>query len=107
MGKTKHLVQRTLGLLILKTLEPKHVWAVAKRMQQISRDVLQVQQGSLYPALHRLAQRAWIRAKWAETETTRRTKFNSLTAAACVPLRNEAANWDRLSAAVNLVVQTS
>ena len=109
MGKTKHLGQRTLGLLILKTivLEPKHVWAAAKRMQQILRDVLQVQQESLYLALHRLEQRAWIKAKWAETETARRTKFNSLTAAACIQLRKEAAKWDRLSAAVNLVVQTS
>jgi transcriptional regulator len=111
MGKTKDLVQRTLRLLILKTiaLEPKHGWAIAKRLQQISRDVLQVQQGSLYLAAHRLEQKAGIKAKWAETETARRAKFNSLTAAACVcvQLRNEAANWDRLSAAVNLVVQTS
>ena len=102
-------MQGTLDLLILKTiaLEPKHGWAVAKRTQQISREVLQVQQGSLYPALHRLEQKAWIRARWAETETGRRAKFYSLTAAGRVQLEKEAANWDRLSSAINLVVQTS
>lgn len=109
MGKAKDLVQRAFGLLILKTiaLEPNHGWAIAKRLQRISRDVLQVQQGSLYLASHRLEQKAGIRAKWAETDTVRRAKFNSLTAAAPVQLRNEAANWGRLSAAANLVVQTS
>jgi PadR family transcriptional regulator PadR len=109
MGKPSDLVQGILDLLILKTvaLEPKHGWAVAKRTQQISREVLQVQQGSLYPALHRLEQKAWIRARWAETETGRRAKFYSLTAAGRVQLEKEAANWDRLSSAINLVVQTS
>lgn len=113
MGKTKDLVQRAFGLLILKTiaLEPNHGWAIAKRLQQVSRDVprdvLQVQQGSLYLASHRLEQKAGIRAKWAETDAVRRAKFNSLTAAAPVQLRNEAAHWGRLSAAANLVVQTS
>lgn len=109
MRKTKDLVQRAFGLLMLKTiaLEPNHGWAIAKRLQQVSRDVLQVQQGSLYLASHRLEQKAGIRAKWAETDTVRRAKFNSLTAAAPVQLRNEAAHWGRLSAAANLVVQTS
>jgi PadR family transcriptional regulator, regulatory protein PadR len=109
MGKPSDLVQGTLDLLILKTiaLEPQHGWAIAKRIQQISRDVLQVQQGSLYPALHRLEQKAWIKAKWAETETGRRAKFYSLTSAGRVQLEKEAANWDRLSTAINLVVQTS
>jgi PadR family transcriptional regulator PadR len=109
MGKPSDLVQGTLDLLILKTiaLEPKHGWAIAKRIQQISRDVLQVQQGSLYPALHRLEQKAWIKAKWAETETGRQAKFYSLTAAGRTQLEKEAANWDRLSSAINLVVQTS
>ena len=95
--------------MILKTiaLEPKHGWAIAKRIHQISRDVLQVQQGSLYPTLHRLEQKAWIRAKWAETETGRQAKFYSLTAAGRKQLEKEAANWDRLSSAINLVVQTS
>ena len=109
MGKPSDLVQGTRDLLILKTiaLEPKHGWAIAKRIQQISRDVLQVQQGSLYPALHRLEQKAWIKAKWAETETGRQAKFYSLTAAGRTQLEKEAANWDRLSSAINLVVQTS
>ena len=109
MGKPSDLVQGTLDLLILKTiaLEPKHGWAIAKRIQQISRDVLQVQQGSLYPALHRLEQKAWVKAKWAETETGRQAKFYSLTAAGRKQLEKEAANWDRLSAATDLVVQTS
>ncbi len=109
MGKPSDLVQGTLDLLIFKTidLEPKHRWAIAQRIQQISGDVLQVQQGSLYPALHRLEQKAWIKAKWAETETGRKAKFYSLTAAGRKQLEKEAANWDRLSSAINLVVQTS
>ena len=109
MGKPSDLVQGTLDLLILKTLapEPKHGWAIAKRIQQISGDVLQVQQGSLYPALHRLEQKAWIKAKWAETETGRQAKFYSLTAAGRKQLEKEDANWDRLSSAINLVMQTS
>ena len=103
------MVQRTLDLLILKTisLEPKHGWAIAKRIQQISSDVLQVQQGSLYPALHRLEQKAWIKAKWAETETGRKAKFYSLMAAGRSQLEKEAANWNRLSAAIDLVVEAT
>lgn len=109
MGKPNDLVQGTPDLLILKTiaLEPKPGWAIAKRIQQISRDVLQVQQGPLCPALHRLEQEAWITAKWAETETGRRARFHSLIAAGRVQLKNEAADWDRLSSAINLAVQTS
>ena len=109
MGKPSDLVQGTLDLLILKTiaLEPKHGWAIAKRIQQISGEVLQVQQGSLYPALHRLEQKAWIKAKWAPTGTGRQAKFYSLTAAGRKQLEKETANWDRLSSAINLVVQTS
>src|SRR6516225_12055364 len=109
MGKPSDLVQGTLDLLILKTiaLEPKHGWAIAKRIQQISREVLQVQQGSLYPALQRLEEKAWIKSKWAETETGRRAKFYSLTAAGRVQLEKEQENWNRLSAAINLVVETS
>jgi PadR family transcriptional regulator PadR len=109
MGKPNDLVQGTLDLLILKTiaLEPKHGWAIAKRIQQISREVLQVQQGSLYPALQRLEEKAWIKSKWAETETGRRAKFYSLTAAGRVQLEKEQENWNRLSAAINLVVETS
>jgi transcriptional regulator len=109
MGKPNDLVQGTLDLLILKTiaLEPKHGWAIAKRIQQISREVLQVQQGSLYPALQRLEEKAWIKSKWAETETGRRAKFYSLTAGGRVQLEKEQENWNRLSAAINLVVETS
>jgi len=109
MGKPNDLVQGTLDLLILKTiaLEPKHGWAIAKRIQQISQQVLQVQQGSLYPALNRLERKGWIKAKWGETETGRQAKFYSLTAAGRTQLQKEAANWSRLSAAINLVVETS
>jgi PadR family transcriptional regulator PadR len=107
MGKPSDLVQGTLDLLILKTLsiEDRHGWAIAKRIQQISGEVLQVQQGSLYPALHRLEQQGWIKAKWAESETGRQAKFYSLTAAGRAQLDSETANWSRLSEAINLIVQ--
>ncbi|HXO18877.1 MAG TPA: PadR family transcriptional regulator [Thermoanaerobaculia bacterium] len=107
MGKPSDLVQGTLDLLILKTisLEPKHGWAIAKRIQQITEEVLQVQQGSLYPALHRLEQQGWIRAAWAETETGRKAKFYSLTRAGRVQLDKELAQWERLSNAINLVAK--
>jgi transcriptional regulator len=108
MGKPSDLVQGTLDLLILKTisLEPKHGWAIAKRIQQVSNEVLQVQQGSLYPALHRLEQQGWIRAKWSESETGRQAKFYSLTAAGRTQLEREKQSWDRLSAAIDLVVES-
>lgn len=108
MGKPNDLVQGTLDLLILRTvsIEPQHGWAIAKRIQQVSNDVLQVQQGSLYPALHRLEQKKWIRARWAETETGRQAKFYLLTAAGKEQLEKEAANWSRLSTAINLVLET-
>ena len=106
MGKPNDLVQGTLDLLILRTvaLEPMHGWAIAKRIQQVSGEVLQVQQGSLYPALHRLEQQGWIRAKWMESETGRQAKFYSLTAAGRKQLEQETANWNRLSAAIDLVI---
>ena len=109
MGKPSDLVQGTLDLLILKTIstDPKHGWAIAKRIQQISRDVLQVQQGSLYPALYRLELRGWVKSKWGETETGRRARFYSLTASGRAQLEKETANWDRLSAAIDLIVQTT
>ena len=109
MGKPSDLVQGTLDLLILKTiaLQPKHGWAIAKRIQQISNEALQVQQGSLYPALHRLEQQAWIKANWAETDTGRRAKFYSLTRAGRKQLEKELANWARLSSAITLVVRTA
>ena len=107
MAKPSDLVQGTLDLLILKTisLEPKHGWAIAKRIQQVSREVLQVQQGSLYPALHRLEQQGWIRAAWGETETGRQAKLYSLTEAGRVQLEKELAQWERLSTAINLVAK--
>jgi PadR family transcriptional regulator, regulatory protein PadR len=106
MGKPTDLVQGTLDLLILKTLtlQAMHGWAIAKRIQQISSEVLQVQQGSLYPALHRLEQRGWVKAKWGETETGRQAKFYSLTAAGHKKLEAETADWKRLSTAINLIV---
>ncbi|HMF64207.1 MAG TPA: PadR family transcriptional regulator [Edaphobacter sp.] len=108
MGKPNDLVQGTLGLLILKTisLEPKHGWAIGKRIQQISNEVLQVQQGSLYPALQRLEQQGWIRSKWGETETGRQARFYSLTAAGRSQLEKEREMWSRLSAAIDLVVES-
>jgi transcriptional regulator len=107
MGKPTDLVQGTLDLLILKTLalEPKHGWAIAKRIQQISDDVLKVQQGSLYPALYRLEKEGWIRAKWGETDTGREAKFYTLTRAGRSHLKKEVASWARLSSAVNLVIE--
>jgi transcriptional regulator len=109
MGKPTDLVQGTLDLLILKTLslEPAHGWAIARRIQQISSDVLLVQQGSLYPALHRLEGQGWISATWQESETGRRAKVYSLTTAGHAQLARELAAWQRLSSAVNLVVQTA
>lgn len=107
MGKPIDLVQGTLDLLILKTisLEPKHGWAIAKRIEQISGDVLQVQQGSLYPALYRLERQGWVKARWAESDTGRPTKFYSLTAAGRKHLEHETENWKRLSGAINLVIE--
>jgi PadR family transcriptional regulator PadR len=106
MGKPTDLVQGTLDLLILKTIFPEamHGWAIAKRIQQVSGEVLQVQQGSLYPALHRLEQQGWIKAKWAESETGRQAKFYSLTATGLAQLEKETANWSRLSTAINLIM---
>ena len=107
MAKPTDLVQGTLDLLILKTisLEPQHGWAIGKRIQQISRETLQVQQGSLYPALHRLEQQAWIKSEWRQSDAGRMAKFYSLTTAGRRQLERELANWNRLSAAINMVVQ--
>src|SRR3954471_15274424 len=107
VGKSTDLVQGTLDLLILKilSLEPKHGWAIAKRIQQVSNDALQVQQGSLYPALYRLEEQGWIRADWRETETGRQAKFYSPTRAGRRGLETEIANWDRLSQGTNLVIR--
>jgi PadR family transcriptional regulator PadR len=109
MGKPSDLVQGTLDLLILKTiaLEPKHGWAIAKRIQQLSNEVLQVQQGSLYPALHRLEQQGWIEANWAESDTGRQAKFYSLTPDGRRQLDQEQQSWTRLSSAINLVIEST
>jgi transcriptional regulator len=102
------LVQGTLDLLILKALvlEPLHGWAIARRIRQLSGDVLQVQQGSLYPALHRLEHQGWISAKWGLSEQNRRAKYYALTRAGHRHLDRESASWERLSAAITLVVRT-
>ncbi len=107
MGKPTDLVQGTLDLLILKTisLEAKHGWAIAKRIQQVSKDALQIQQGSLYPALHRLEQQGWIEAEWKMTETGRMAKFYSLTSSGRRHMKQELTTWARLSEAINLVIQ--
>jgi transcriptional regulator len=101
------LVQGTVDLLILRTvaLEPVHGWAIAQRIRQISKDVLKVQQGSLYPALHRLEKGGWIRSEWRASENNRRAKFYALTRAGRKRLDAEQANWERLSAAIALVLR--
>ena len=107
MAKPTDLVQGTLDLLILKTIsaEPQHGWAIAKHIQQVSEEALQIQQGSLYPALHRLEHQAWIKAEWRQSETGRMAKFYSLTRSGKRQMEKELANWVRLSKAINLVVQ--
>ena len=100
------LPQGILDLLILKTLalEPQHGWAISERIQQVSSEVLQVQQGSLYPALHRLERRGWIKAEWRATENNRRAKYYRLTPAGRRQLRAETENWTRLSEGVTGVL---
>jgi PadR family transcriptional regulator, regulatory protein PadR len=109
VSKPTDLVQGTLDLLILKTLalEPMHGWGIAQRIRQVSKDVLQVNQGALYPALHRLEQNGWIRAKWGESENNRRAKYYLLTGAGRKYLEREEANWRRLSGAIGLVLEVS
>ena len=105
MSKPNDLVQGTLDLLLLKmlALEPLHGWAISLRLKSISGDVLQVSEGSLYPALHKLEQEGWITAEWKQTENNRRAKFYSLSAAGRKQLKSELANWHRLSGAIELV----
>lgn len=109
MPESIDLLQGTLDLLILKTvaLEPMHGWGIAQRIQQISKEVLQVQQGSLYPALHRLENQGWIQSEWGASENNRRAKYYSLTRTGRKQLEHEEANWRKLSAAVHLVLQNS
>jgi len=103
------LPQGTLDLLILKTLalEPQHGWAISERIQQISSDVLQVQQGSLYPALHRLERRGWIKAKWGASNNNRRAKYYELTKTGRSQLEAEESDWRKLTAAVGQVLETA
>ncbi len=102
------LPQGTLDLLILRTLafEPQHGWAISERIQQISSDVLQVQQGSLYPALHRLERRGWIKARWGTSENNRRAKYYELTRSGRRQLEMEKDAWGKLTAAVAQVLAT-
>ena len=101
------LPQGTLDLLILKALELEaiHGWAISERLQQVSRDAIQVQQGSLYPALHRLERRGWIKANWAVSENNRRAKFYELTAKGRRQLAAETADWQKLTTAVNHILR--
>ncbi len=103
------LLQGTLDLLILKTLalEPMHGYGVSLRIQQISREVLRIQQGSLYPALYRLERRGWIASDWGASENNRRAKFDRLTKEGRERLENETASWERLSGAINRILQTT
>src|SRR6516225_7387027 len=107
MSKPTDFVQGTLDLLLLKilALEPLHGWAVSQRLKQVSGAVLQVSDGSLYPALHKLEQEGWIRAEWKTSELGRRAKYYSLTRLGRRQLAKEAANWDRLSSAISRVVK--
>ena len=106
MPPSTDLLQGTLDLLILQTLlpGPMHGWGVAQRIQQVSKDVLQIGQGSLYPALHRLEYKGWIRSGWGNSENNRRAKFYSLTRTGKKQLETELATWERLSAAIALVL---
>ncbi|HTX76030.1 MAG TPA: PadR family transcriptional regulator [Terracidiphilus sp.] len=103
------LPQGTLDLLIFKALalEPLHGWAISERLQQITGDAVQVQQGSLYPALHRLERQGWLRAKWATSENNRRAKYYELTRTGRKQLETEAAAWRRLTAVVEQVLKTA
>ena len=107
MSKPNDLVQGTLNLLLLKilALEPLNGWSISRRLKQVSGEVLQVSDGSLYPALHKLEQQGWIEAEWKISETNRRAKYYSLTRAGRKALAQEAANWERLSGAISAIVR--
>lgn len=107
MSKPSDLVQGTLDLLILKilALAPLNGWAIGQRLKQVSGDILQVSDGSLYPALHKLEQQGWIQAEWKPSENNRRAKYYSLTRLGRRQLKKEAANWNRLATAISSVVQ--
>ena len=103
MAKSTDLVQGTLDLLILKTisLEPAHGWAIAKRIQQVSRETLQIQQGSLYPAVHRLEQQGWIKSEWGTSEDNRKAKYFRITPAGRRQLAKEVDNWWRIAGVIS------
>ena len=107
MTKPADLVQGTLDLLILRViaLEPMHGWAIAQRIRQMSNEQLRVGQSALYPALHKLEQQGWIEAEWALSENNRRAKYYKLTVAGRRALKSETAEWERLSAAISMVVK--
>ena len=107
MSKPPDLVQGTLDMLVLKilALEPLNGWAISQRLKQISREVLGVSDGSLYPALHKLEHRGWIRAQWKTSESNRRARFYSLTPPGRKQLEKETANWNRVAAAISSIVQ--
>jgi PadR family transcriptional regulator, regulatory protein PadR len=109
MPKPSDLLQGTLDLLILKTIarEPLHGWRIAKRIQLLSGEVLSVGQGSLYPALHRLEQQGWITAEWKDSDLGRSAKFYSLSREGRKQLERELKSWDRLSSAVQLLIQNA
>lgn len=109
MSKPNDLVLGTLDLLLLKilALQPLHGWAIGQRLRSMSGDVLQVSEGSLYPALHKLEQEGWIQAEWKQTENNRRAKFYALTRLGKKQLDTETANWERLSAAISQVIRIS
>jgi PadR family transcriptional regulator, regulatory protein PadR len=108
MAKPTDFVPNTLDLLVLKTLalQPMHGWGIAQRIRQVSKYILQVNQGALCPALHRLEQQGWIRAKWGESENNRRAKFYSLMPDRAKYLLQEQAQWKRLTLAIELVLET-
>ena len=107
MGKPTDVVQGTVDLLIMKTiaLQPMHGWAIAQRIKQLSNDVLQVQQGSLYPALQRLEREGWITAEWGASSNNRRARFYQLTRSGRRHLEKEEASWERLSGAIAAVLK--
>src|SRR5579863_3525393 len=109
MDSKSDILQGTLDMLILKivALEPIHGYAIAQRIRQISKEVLQVQQGSLYPALHRLEKRGWLKADWGESDNGRKAKFYSLSAKGRKQLIAEESNWNRLATAVAVIMQTA
>lgn len=109
MSPSLELPQGTLDLLILRTLalQPQHGWGISERLQQTSGDVLQIKQGSLYPALHRLQRRGWIKARWATSENNRRAKYYELTQAGRRQLEIEKSDWEKLTAAVAQVLGTA